>query len=159
MGATNTTDSGGRSGSANDSTRAVGGTARGSKQRTIGSGIKAWFQAARSITRGEDKEEPPKKRTQKEGDRDSGMMRFALRFARHIGRAARAVPAMKAARKGFKTAQAAITASSETGGFTAGVALLDPSALTNPLGFFEGDEAYQCEENFDIETEHNYYVA
>jgi hypothetical protein len=158
LGATNTTDSGGRSGSANDSTRAVGGTARGSKQRTIGDGIKAWFQAARSITRGEDKE-PPKKRTQKDGDRDGGTVRFALRFARHIGRAARSVPPMKAARKGFKTAQAAITASSETGGFAAGVALPDPSALTNPLGFFEGDEAYQCEENFDIETEHNYHAA
>ncbi len=78
---------------------------------TITGTIKGLFrQAGKAATRGEE-EEPPKKRTQKEGERDGGMMRFALRFARHLTRAAHPVLGMKAARKGFTVAQAALSRS------------------------------------------------
>lgn len=34
----------------------------------------------------------------------------------------------------------------------------DGVAPDNPLGFFDGDEAYQCEEDFDTAPEHDYHA-
>jgi hypothetical protein len=75
--------------SANDSTRAVGDTARGTKNQTIAGAIKGWFREAVKAVTGRDEDEPQPVSRRRSGETDRG---FAMAAKAALRRAVR-VPA------------------------------------------------------------------
>jgi len=150
------------SASANDSTCAVRDTAQGSRNRTITGSIRALFRsAAKAVTDADDEPPPERRRDRKEGDRDGGMMRFALRFSRLFA-AKRARPQQTAqvedVREGFRTERAAITrpgTMQDHDAFGAATAYLsDTLDWMNP--YWHDDAGSGTELKADLDTAANY---
>jgi hypothetical protein len=104
--------------------------------------------------RAEDEPEP-QRRGKKDGDRDSGMMRFALRFSRRLGTKA-AHPINGEMRDGFREARAAVTQAAEADIFEApGAYLSDPHDWASP--FYSHDAAFAGEFDAVYVTEQDHY--
>lgn len=140
---------------------APSGTRR-SEARTGTSGPKISFRAVAKEIAARDEDAPrPRRRGEKGGDRDSGMMRLAMRFARELTAHSRTRSHAGAdMREDFRYEGAVTTAPRNDGlrharGFQ--LDALDPESagsLCNPLAFDGGDLGFS--EDFDAGTEYSY---
>lgn len=135
---------------------------RRSEARTGTSDAKIGFRAAAKETAARNEDTPqPLRRGEKDGDRDSGMMRLAVRFARALTTYPR--PRSHSGgdmREDFRNEGAMTTASRSDGLRRAGgfqLDALDPepaASLCNPLAFDGSDLGFG--EDFDAGAEYSY---
>jgi hypothetical protein len=127
-----------------DSTCAVRDTAQGSQNRTIAGAVKALFRDAVQALLGRDhaEDEPqPEGRGKKDGERDSGMMQFARRFARRLETTAQRAANMEM-RDDFREVRAEVTHPAEAEDIfeAPGAYLSDPHDCASP--FFSTDAVF-----------------
>ena len=119
--------------------------------------VKALFREAvhALLARTGAEDEPPPRRGEKQGDRDSGMLRVARRFSRLLGLKSRTAP--DEMQDAFREARAAATQPGETEDIfeAPGAYLSDPHDCDSP--FYSDRDAFTEEFDLTVVTVNDYY--